>query len=181
MHISTETSLPGAISLEAMLTAREHRAARQADWLRLYRQPIISLTLVTPGEVKDNQRYRNTMGEALQMCDQLLRNHHWKVLNRTVLWLPTGPEALWCVAHPATEIKAHCAELEHTHPLGRLWDLDVICPVNGHIGRLSLGRNIRRCLVCDQPAHACSRSRRHPVDQVVACVEKIINDWFTRD
>ncbi|MGK3142479.1 citrate lyase holo-[acyl-carrier protein] synthase [Pantoea sp. C2G6] len=179
--MSTEKPASAAISLEALLTAREQRAARQADWLRRYKQPLISLTLVTPGAVKDGQRYRNCMGVALQMCDQLLRQHHWRVSDHQVLWLPTGPEALWSVAHPAAEIKAHCAELEQTHPLGRLWDLDVICPVSGHVGRRSLGSNLRRCLICDQPAHVCSRARRHPVDQVVTCVEKIINDWFSRD
>ncbi|MFY3767879.1 citrate lyase holo-[acyl-carrier protein] synthase, partial [Escherichia coli] len=107
-----------------------------------YQQPVISLTPVTPGEIKDSLRYRNTMGVALQMCDQLLWENRWQVLDRKVLWLPTGPEALWCIAHPAAEIKAHCAELEQTHPLGRLWDLDVICPENGHVGRQSLGANL---------------------------------------
>jgi holo-ACP synthase len=67
------------------------------------------------------------------------------------------------------------------HPLGRLWDLDVICPQDGHVGRLSLGLHMRRCLVCDEPAHVCSRSRKHPVEQVVAGVEKMIDDWFARD
>jgi len=88
---------------------------------------------------------------------------------------------LWCVAHPAAEIKAHCADLEQTHPLGRLWDLDVICPQHGHVGRQSLGANLRRCLICDEPAHACSRSRNHPAEQVVSRVEKMIDDWFARD
>jgi holo-ACP synthase len=46
--------------------------------------------------------------------------------------------------------------LEQSHPLGRLWDLDVICPQDGHVGRLSLGLHMRRCLVCDEPAHVCS-------------------------
>jgi holo-ACP synthase len=121
------------------------------------------------------------MGVALQMCDQLLWEHRWQVLDRQVLWLPTGPEALWCVAHHAAEIKAHCAELEHTHPLGRLWDLDVISLQHGHVGRQSLGAQQRRCLICDAPAHACSHSRHHPVEQVVARVEKMIDDWFARD
>ncbi|MGG5838849.1 citrate lyase holo-[acyl-carrier protein] synthase, partial [Huaxiibacter chinensis] len=51
----------------------------------------------------------------------------------------------------------------------------------GHVGRQSLGENMRRCLICDAPAHACSRSRQHPVEQVVTRVEKIIDDWFARD
>ena len=175
------TPVRAGVSLDALLAAKERRAARQADWLTHYQQPVISLTLVTPGEIKDSLRYRYTMGVALQMCDQLLWENRWQVLDRQVLWLPTGPEALWCVAHPAAEIKAHCAELEQTHPLGRLWDLDVICPENGHVGRQSLGSHLRRCLICDEPAHACSRSRKHPVEQVVARVEKMIDDWFARD
>ncbi len=92
---------------------------------------MISLTLVTPGAVKDSIRYRNMMGVALQACDQMLWKHRWQTLDRQVLWLPTGPEALWCVDHAASEIKAFCTDLEHTHPLGRLWDIDVICPKNG--------------------------------------------------
>lgn len=175
------TPAQAGVSLEALLAAKERRAARQADWLAHYQQPIISLTLVTPGAVKDSIRYRNTMGVALQACDQLLWQNQWQVKDRQVLWLPTGAEALWCVAHQAAEVKAHCAALEQTHALGRLWDLDVICPENGPVGRQSLGRGMRRCLLCDEPAHACARSRRHPVEQVVARVEKIIDDWFARD
>ncbi len=98
-----------------------------------------------------------------------------------MLWLPTGPEALWCVAHPASEIKAMCSTLEQSHPLGRLWDIDVICPQSGQVGRQSLGESQRRCLLCDEPAHACARSRRHDTDLVVARVEQMIDAWFARD
>ncbi|PLN19086.1 citrate lyase holo-[acyl-carrier protein] synthase, partial [Klebsiella pneumoniae] len=118
---------------------------------------------------------------ALQACDQLLWKHRWQTLDRQVLWLPTGPEALWCVAHPASEIKAMCSTLEQSHPLGRLWDIDVICPQNGLVGRQSLGESQRRCLLFDEPAHACARSRRHDTDLVVARVEQMIDAWFARD
>lgn len=169
------------IDLIMLLAAKEQRAARQKYWLTHYQQPIISLTLVTPGQVKDSLRYRNTMGVALQMCDQLLWKNGWPVLDRQVQWLATGPEAMWCVAHQATAIKAGCSALEQTHPLGRLWDLDVICPRSGPIGRAALNTPLRPCLICEQPAHFCSRSRSHPLQQIIAQVDKIINDWFTRD
>ena len=179
--MSTLTPVRAGVSLDALLAAKERRAARQADWLARYQQPVISLTLVTPGAVKDSIRYRNTMGVALQACDQLLWQHQWPVLERQVLWLPTGAEAMWCVAHPAVEIKASCVAMEQTHPLGRLWDFDVFCPTHGQVGRHSLDLNTRRCLVCDEPAHGCARSRRHPVEEVVARVETLINGWFARD
>ena len=128
--MSVDTPAQAGVSIDALLVAKEQRAARQADWLAHYQQPVISLTLVTPGAVKDSIRYRNMMGVALQACDQLLWKHRWQTLDRQVLWLPTGPEALWCVAHPASEIKAMCSTLEQSHPLGRLWDIDVICPMS---------------------------------------------------
>lgn len=179
--MSVDTLAREGVSMEALLAAKEQRAARQADWLAHYQRPVISLTLVTPGAVKDSIRYRNMMGVALQACDQMLWKRRWQTLDRQVLWLPTGPEALWCVDHAASEIKAFCTDLEHTHPLGRLWDIDVICPQNGQVGRQSMGENQRRCLLCDEPAHACARSRRHDTGQVVARVEQMIDTWFARD
>lgn len=171
---------PG-VSLSALLAAKEQRAHRQQSWLARHHAPLISLTLVTPGSVKDSIQYRNLMGVALVACDQLLWQHRWPVLAREVNWLDTGAEALWSVDHNAAELKASCVALEQEHPLGRLWDFDVFDPDIGQIGRHSLDRAGRRCLICGEPAHACSRSRRHPVEQVVAEVEKRIDDWFTRD
>ena len=60
------TPVRAGVSLDELLAAKERRAARQADMLEHYQQPVISLTLVTPGEIKDSLRYRNTMGVALQ-------------------------------------------------------------------------------------------------------------------
>lgn len=165
--------------LQAQLTAKDQRAARQQEWLQRYQQPIISLTLVTPGPSKNHARYQNVMGVALRTADHWLRKNRWSVIDRAVRFPATGPEALWCVAHPAVEIKAQLATLEQSHPLGRLWDFDVICPQAGPVGRQSLNQHARRCLVCDQPALVCIHSRRHSATELLNAVEKIINDGFT--
>ncbi len=80
--MSVDTPAQAGVSIDALLAAKEQRAARQADWLAHYQQPVISLTLVTPGAVKDSIRYRNMMGVALQACDQLLWKHRWQTLDR---------------------------------------------------------------------------------------------------
>ena len=165
--------------LQAQLTAKDQRAARQQEWLQRYQQPIISLTLVTPGPSKNHARYQNVMGVALRTADHWLRKNRWSVIDRAVRFPATGPEALWCVAHPAPEIKAQLATLEQSHPLGRLWDFDVICSQAGPVGRQSLNQHARRCLVCDQPALVCIHSRRHSATELLNAVEKIINDGFT--
>ena len=82
--MSVDTPAQAGVSIDALLAAKEQRAARQADWLAHYQQPVISLTLVTPGAVKDSIRYRNMMGVALQACDQLLWKHRWQTLDRQV-------------------------------------------------------------------------------------------------
>ena len=167
--------------MEALLAAKEQRAARQADWLAHYQRPVISLTLVTPGAVKDSIRYRNMMGVALQACDQMLWKHRWQTLDRQVLWLPTGPEALWCVDHAASEIKAFCTDLGAYHPLGRLWDIDVICPKMVWWAVSQWGEPAPLLVVRRAPRTPRARSRRHDTGQVVARAEQMIDAWFARD
>ena len=43
--MSVDTPAPAGVSIDALLAAKEQRAARQADWLAHYQQPVISLTL----------------------------------------------------------------------------------------------------------------------------------------
>ncbi|NDL63439.1 citrate lyase holo-[acyl-carrier protein] synthase [Acerihabitans arboris] len=173
-------SLQFAVSLEELLAARDLRAARQVDWLTRHRRPLISLTLVTPGPVKDSARYRRSMRAALAACDALLRARGWPVLERAVFWPDTGPEAFWAVDHAAVEIKAATVALEQEHALGRLWDIDVFSPDVGVIGRRSLDRPGRPCLLCDQPAHACARSRRHGQEELTDKIEGLLDGYFAR-
>ena len=176
--MSPMTPACAGVSLEALLAAKERRAQRQTAWLTAYAQPLISLTLVTPGPVKDTEKYRAAMREALRQGEMLLQQHGWPVSRHQVYWLATGAEAVWSVAAPATDLKAAAIALEQSHPLGRLWDFDVLCPQNGVIGRRALANSGRRCLICHDLAHACARSRRHPLEQVIAKIEDLLDGWL---
>ena len=52
------------LTLEEVLRAREARASVQQAWLRRFEQPMVSTTLVWPGEVKDTPLARQVMAEA---------------------------------------------------------------------------------------------------------------------
>lgn len=177
--MSIAEQLHSNVTLDELLQAKDRRAARQNAWLQSYRQPLISLTLVTPGPVKDSALYRRSMRAAVEACNALLHTRGWTTLAHQVFWLDTGPEALWSVDHVGAEIKAATVALEQSHWIGRLWDIDVISPDEGVIGRDALGRAGRCCLLCDQPAHACSRSRRHPLEQVVGKIEDLLDAYFS--
>ncbi|PWC10439.1 citrate lyase holo-[acyl-carrier protein] synthase [Brenneria roseae subsp. americana] len=166
------------VSLENLLAAKERRAARQQALLTQYDATLVSLTLVTPGPIKDSERYRRAMTEAINALNALCQSRGWSVLEQQIHWLATGAEGFWVINKDALTVKAATIALEDRHPLGRLWDVDVFCPQEGAIGRSMLAHGGRRCLLCEQAAHACSRSRRHPLPELVQHIEGMLNAYF---
>jgi len=112
------------------------------------------------------------MEAALQTLEALCHAHAWPVLHLELHLQATGPEALLAVETGALALKRAVSTLEDTHPLGRLWDLDVIDPAEGSISRKALNLPPRRCLLCEAEAHACARSRAHPLPALLAAVEE---------
>ena len=166
------------LTLEEVLKAREARASVQQAWLRRFEQPMVSTTLVWPGEVKDTPLARQVMAEATDAFSQLLRKHRWGVSRHDVRFQPTGPEAFWSVAAPAWMIKHVTAHLEDHHPLGRLWDIDVFCPTSGVIKRSAIRQPMRKCFICNEAAHVCSRMRRHSQNELAQVIEDLAYDYF---
>lgn len=170
-----------AVTLAAILDARERRVAtRNAGFARLPDAPIVTLSVVMPGPVKDCDLSRRTASAARAALDRLFATHGWTTTEIAVETGPTGPEALISVAADPVALKRALAAVEETHPLGRLWDLDVTAPDGRAVSRRDLGLAPRRCLVCDSPAHACARSRAHPLEALLAAVEERIDAAFPR-
>ncbi|MGU0055777.1 citrate lyase holo-[acyl-carrier protein] synthase [Enterobacter hormaechei] len=174
------TPVPAGVSLEELLAAKERRAARQADWLTHYQQPVISLTLVTPGKSKTACATATPWGWRYRCATSCCGKTAGRCWTAWASGYP--PDLKHCGASRIRRRKSkRTVQNWSDAPLGRLWIWNLICPENGLVGRQSLGSHLRRCLICDEPAHACSRSRHHPVEQVVSRVEKMIDDWFARD
>lgn len=162
-----------AIGLGRLLAARDERAGRQAAALARFERPLVSVTLVTPGAVKDGWLQRGLLASALDALEESLERRRWRVVSQQASWLDTGPEALYVVDAPATALKQATVELEEGHPLGRLWDLDVIARGPRHLSRTDAGAPPRRCLVCGSAAIECARSRRHGVQELMAAIHRI--------
>ncbi|ANE77197.1 citrate lyase holo-[acyl-carrier protein] synthase [Dickeya solani] len=169
---------PVAVSLESLLAAKERRYARQQQLLARHQSTLVSLTLVTPGSVKDSPLYRRGMAEAVAAFNDLCLARGWEALEQQLHWLDTGAEAFWVITKDALSVKAAAIALEDQHPLGRLWDFDVFCPQEGSISRTLLAHDRRRCILCDESAHACARSRRHALPDVIEKIEGILHAWF---
>ncbi|EBV0244758.1 citrate lyase holo-[acyl-carrier protein] synthase, partial [Salmonella enterica subsp. enterica] len=76
----------------------------------------------------------------------------------------SGPEWMAAVCAPAMALKQHMSTLEMSHPLGRLWDIDIIDSDGKSLSRRELGHPARPCLICQQDAHLCARGKHHTLD-----------------
>jgi holo-ACP synthase len=168
-----------AVSLEQILAARERRVARQAAALARFDKPLISVTVVMPGPVKDGPLTRRVMTEALRALGTVADDKRWRVLSGEGRWQLTGPEAHFVVDAGGWLLKSATVGLEDHHPLGGLWDLDVFAP-EGLITRRQLGLAPRRCLVCERLAYVCVRSSRHPPEQLWSTIRQLVGAYDLR-
>ncbi|MDR3414502.1 MAG: citrate lyase holo-[acyl-carrier protein] synthase [Formivibrio sp.] len=166
-----------SVTLEQVLECRDQRALRQRVALQEHGKPVLSLTLVMPGPVKESTDARFLFWTAINSIDAMLQEKCWPILAREVILMPTGPEALYVVNGNAHDLKCGLTELEDQHALGRLWDIDVIGPDNVAISRSMLGLASRRCLVCGAAAHACARSRAHPLEDLLKVIEEKVDGY----
>ncbi|SDK27979.1 citrate lyase holo-[acyl-carrier protein] synthase [Aliiruegeria lutimaris] len=156
--------------LEAVLAAREARVARRDAALSDHQCSVITLSIVLPGAVKLCPAAIELAEAARIAIPTRLAAMGWRFAEVFADDLQTGPEALYVVEADAHALKSAMVALEESHPLGRLWDLDVHAADGTPLSRRDVGLQKRRCLVCDKPAHACTRSRAHPIEELLAVI-----------
>ncbi|MBR1469710.1 MAG: citrate lyase holo-[Prevotella sp.] len=163
------------ISLNRLLASRDQRWHRQQELLKEHPdETLLCLTVVMPGSVKRNrisivvaraatETLRATFGESLTWMEE--RD------------LETGFEAYALTTLPMLEAKREACRIEEEHPLGRLFDLDVIDPTGVPVARAAIGAAPRRCLICGQEARYCMRNHTHSQEQLHARITEIVDDY----
>ena len=96
-----------------------------------------------------------------------------------VTWDALGPYAIMGLDMEPVAIKNRCISLETSHPGARLIDLDVYSASGIQIDRSSLDLPRRTCLVCNQPAVECIRTKRHSFDDVVGKAHELLAHFGT--
>ncbi len=163
------------ITLEQLLASRDARAAHQQALLTAWPgHTLICLTVQFPGPVKRCASSLVVGGAGLAA---LLDKFGSVVRHAQVRDLETGYEAYLVVPLPALLVKKTCCQIEDTHPLGRLMDIDVLEAPGHLLDRASLGLPPRRCLLCDQPARYCMRARTHSQEELLLKIERMLADF----
>ena len=155
-----------------MLKRREQRAAKQNLFLSEHNSPLVSFSMNIPGPVKTNELIRRAfdIGEILLL--EGLEKIGAKILAADEVHEDTGDELLLAVSGLSPEkLKDLAVNIETSSPVGRLFDIDIIDSNGQKLSR----EDFRKCLICQQQAQACARSRNHSVQELQEAVYNLLD------
>lgn len=166
------------MTLEELLASRDRRREMQARLMEAWPQgTLVVLTVVMPGPQKQTRSAAIVAEAAVRALDQAFAG---QVLLRTLRDLRTGFEAYYIVQATADQAKRQAVEIEETHALGRLMDIDVIGAGCVPYSRSDLQSPPRTCLVCGRPARECMRSTAHPLSELMSRIDDICDGYLLR-
>ncbi|MFL0247256.1 citrate lyase holo-[acyl-carrier protein] synthase [Candidatus Clostridium stratigraminis] len=165
-------------SLEDILEARDMRADYQQYLINKYGSTIVSYKLNIPGAIKYNPLVKEIFDEGLSAFKQKLGELLIDNVHEKILYKNSGPEYFAVFYENDKLIKKITADIEETHPLGRLYDFDILDAAGNQVSRRDLGLQPRKCLICESNAFECGRSRRHEVSELIEKIEEIAIDYF---
>lgn len=160
---------------QEILQSRVLRAVRQAELLQKGHPCLISFTLNIPGATKQFSLAKAAFSVGLEELRQLFRDH---IVEESCLEASTGNEGLLALSLPPEQAKRRTLHLEAHHPLGRLFDLDVLDKTCRSVSRAAFGLPPRQCLLCKQSAKICARAQTHSPDAVLLETIQILNQYF---
>ena len=187
-----------SITLEQLLKSRDERVEHQKDLLGDNPgKSLLCLTVQLPGPEK-----RNRTSLAIAQAGVMAIREAFQPSYEELRDLETGYEAFFLVSLSATEAKRLACQIEDTHPLGRLMDIDVLhtsaSPTAGEnyfsqgfaknqfspaiaeptradaISRADIGLEPRKCLLCDNEVRYCMRAKTHTTAELLARIEEMV-------
>ena len=157
------------ITLDELLDSRDKRHALQMELLEQHpAETLVCLTVIMPGAVKRNEQSLIVAREAVEATRAAFGN------TLTECDLQTGYEAYWLTVLTETEAKRKACQIEDSHPLGRLFDIDIIRHDGTPLSRRDIGAEPRRCLICDNEARYCMRNHSHTQEELQAHISRLI-------
>ena len=163
------------ITLDKLLASRDRRVEMQQKLREKHPNlTLVCLTVIMPGNIKRNL---SSLIVSQAAINALLNRFEGNVVNVVTRDLDTGYEAYIVTSMPQNEAKLIACDIEDSHELGRLMDIDVLDSKGVPVKRETLGYGPRKCLVCDNEARYCMRNRTHTPDELNAKIKIMIDDY----
>lgn len=163
------------ITLDKLLASRDRRVEMQRKLREKHPNlTLVCLTVIMPGNVKRNL---SSLIASQAAINSLLNRFEDNIVDVLARDLDTGYEAYVVTNISQHDAKLIACEIEDTHPLGRLFDVDVL-DVNGiPMKREAVGFAPRRCLMCDNEARYCMRNRTHTPQELNTKIQKMVDAY----
>jgi len=155
-----------------ILDARENRAYLQEDLIKKFNLPLLVIRANYPGIDKNNKVSKYIIET---MSKTILSNI--SPINIKIIDSFEGVIYLLSIDNSPSKLKKMTVDIETTHPLGRLVDIDILDLNNHTLSRTELGYPPRRCFICSDQAHNCVRSSKHSLEEVLKYIEIKVSDY----
>lgn len=163
------------ITLDKLLASRDHRVEMQQKLREKHpSMTLVCLTVIMPGNIKRNLSSLIVSHAAI---NALLGKLEGNIVDVIIRDLATGYEAFLITSLPQKEAKRIACEIEDSHPLGRLFDIDVFDTDGKPIKRESVGYAARQCLLCDNEARYCMRNRSHTQQELTSKISQLVENY----
>lgn len=169
-------------ALQEVLAFRDWKAGVQNAFAECGTEGIVvSLGMNIAGPVKYSSSILRAFREGRMCLQRLIGQLHGKILDYQTKETKAGCAAVYLVGGiEAFTLKESTVELENTHILGRLFDIDVSDRNKEAVTRKMVGADRRRCLLCGQDAKLCGRNRTHTVHELQKKTAEIFRQWEER-
>ena len=166
------------ITLEQMLAAREDRVGIQRRLIYEFKHSVISFTLNIAGPFKCFALANKAFKRGKALIEKKLEQSGHLLVAREEKTAITGYEAFFVVKGNAESVKKLMVTIEDGEAIGRFFDMDVIKADGEKISREDIGFPPRRCLICDNPASLCARSRSHSLEFIERETVRMLKEYF---
>lgn len=173
--------------LEDILSARENVTEKIFSLIDFYKKPIISIAFNIPGPKKTNYMIFKAFDKVLHEINDIYKNKNCntKLIERNID--DAGNRAFFIYINSYGNknlidefmLKKISVEIEETHVLGRLLDIDVYNINKKQISRIEIGELARKCFICSKEARSCIILKRHPLKELDKRVNFLLNKYFS--
>lgn len=153
-----------------LLEAREQRNVIIQKRFKKYLKPVLSLKANIVG-IDKNKPYMKSI--LFYFETEIEKTFQKQILYKEQLRSIDGNTVLFVIDEDEKTIKSKTEQLESSK-IGRLIDIDV------YVSSTSIKRTSpRTCLICDDIAFSCIRSKRHSIEEVQNKTEQIVKEFYT--
>ncbi len=154
------------VSLYDSFLGMEARVKKQQQLIDKYAVPVITIKSHVPTELRN--RYANEIvKQSLETVLNLLAQQDLICIACDEHQGFAGKEFYLAVpCHSASKLKKHMIQIENSHPLGQLMDINVMTHEGKTISRSSSELAARICIICNCPAFECAKKNQHSVAEL---------------